>query len=72
MPKIPGGTLTPSLSSTRGGSPKLNSTGPNWAKAEGIHSLRPTTVRFGTDLGPTGPGQGVRRKGEALLAPEND
>ena len=52
-------------------SPKSNSLWPNWAKAKGNKSLRPTTVHTGTDLGPTGPKQGVRRKGRAFVAPRD-
>ena len=53
----------------KGQSPKPNSTGPTWAKAKGIDSLRPNTVHTGTELGPPGPEQWVRRKGKAFVAP---
>ena len=68
----PGGDLDTFPELNKGQSPEPNSTGPNWARAKGIDSLRPTTVLFGTDLGPTGPGQGVRRKGGAFQAPETN
>ena len=64
-----GGVTHPELDPEH--SPESNSLWPTWAKTKGTQSLRSTTVHVGTELGPEGPDQGVRRNGEAVYAPRD-